>query len=144
MSMLVTLAVLIRVLFMLLDSSGLQSLEILDPLLHRKSLKATSGSENGPSVIVRCQRTFNGGLELMQKVLRASTLNRVPPSKGTEGGISESLKIGRDDKAYPGICPSPPTLAPTPRAPFRPNSTATRPKGSSRDGISANSAPENM
>ena len=42
---------------------------------------------------------------------------------------------------HPGIWPSPPTLAPTPSAPLRPNSTATRPKGSSRDGIKANSAP---
>lgn len=41
----------------------------------------------------------------------------------------------------PGISPRPPTLEPTPSAPLRPNSTATRPKGSSRDGISANSAP---
>ncbi len=39
---------------------------------------------------------------------------------------------------HPGIRPKPPSLLPTPRAPFRPNSTATRPKGSSREGIRAN------
>lgn len=44
----------------------------------------------------------------------------------------------------PGIWPSPPTRAPTPKAPFLPNSTATSPKGSSRDGIRANSAPEKI
>lgn len=41
----------------------------------------------------------------------------------------------------PGIWPSPPTLEPTQRAPFLPNSTATSPNGSSREGIKANSAP---
>lgn len=41
----------------------------------------------------------------------------------------------------PGICPRPPTREPTQSAPFLPNSTATSPNGSSREGIRANSAP---
>ncbi|KAG6834981.1 hypothetical protein H0H93_005937 [Arthromyces matolae] len=41
----------------------------------------------------------------------------------------------------PGIDPKPPTRLPIPRAPFLPNSTSTRPKGSSQDSISAKSAP---
>ena len=45
---------------------------------------------------------------------------------------------------YPGMLPKPPTLAPTPSAPFRPNSTATNPNGSSREGMRANSAPLKM
>lgn len=44
---------------------------------------------------------------------------------------------------HPGIKPRPPSRLPTPNAPFLPNSTATNPKGSSREGISAKSAPLN-
>src|SRR4051794_7277218 len=43
----------------------------------------------------------------------------------------------------PGIKPRPPRREPTPSAPFLPNSTATNPNGSSRDGMRAKSAPLN-
>lgn len=45
---------------------------------------------------------------------------------------------------HPGIFPKPPTRAPILKAPVRPNSTATAPKGSSRDGMRTNSVPPKL
>jgi hypothetical protein len=53
-------------------------------------------------------------------------------------------KYANKSRETPTIWPSPPTRAPIPNAPFLPNSTATKPNGSSRDGINANSAPEKI
>lgn len=120
------------------DTTLVEVFHALPPFNNRESLKGRPCAQNGSLFFCRLQGHFDSFRKLRQHMVRCARFHWVP--------LEECSRVRNvlDDNmtpTQPGINPKPPKRLPTPSAPFLPNSTATRPKGSSRDGINAKSAP---
>ena len=123
------------------DTTLVEVLHALTPLHDRETLNRRTRTKHRTLFLCRLQGHLDCLRELRHHVLRRRRLHREPLY--TFRFSSCFLQKTEVTRTQPGMRPRPPRREPTPSAPLRPNSTATRPKGSSREGISAKSAPLN-